>query len=169
MNFKVFHCANYRIARNPGMNLCEFREQCCHCTPQSLIMIKLQWDCLILKVRILRGKKLDPVPVPYVAVRKTAVVCQPCTRLTHPSDDQLHYRWGQMNPVWRWCLAHIRVPHLCKSSSLCGLHPLMHINRWVTLIPGLVLLRVENTKHSSFLCCKKHTLKNSFGKQPALH
>lgn len=169
MNFKVFHCANYRIARNPGMNLCEFREQGCHCTPQSLIMIKLQWDCLILKVQILRGKKLDPVPVPYVAVRKTAVVCQPCTRLTHPSDDQLHYRWGQMNPVWRWCLAHIRVPHLCKSSSLCGLHPLMHINRWVTLIPGLVLLRVENTKHFSFLCCKKHTLKNSFGKQPALH
>lgn len=110
----------------------------------------------ILKVGILRGKKFDPVPVPYVAVRKASVVCQPCTRLTHPSDDQLRYRWGQMKPVWRWCLAHIRVPHLCKSSSLCGLHPLMYINRWVTLIPGLVLLKLENTKHSVF-CAVRST------------
>lgn len=28
----------------------------------------------------------------------------------------------------RWRLAHVKVPHLCKLSSLCGLHPLMCIN-----------------------------------------
>lgn len=164
MNFKVLHCVNYGILRNSGMNLCEFRKHCYHCMLQSFIMIKLQWDCLILKLQFLRGKRIEPAPVLYAAVKQAITVCQCYTSLTHPSDDQLHYRWGQMNPVWRWCLAHMRVPHLCKSSSLCGLHPLRYINIWLTHISGLVLLKLENTKLLSFLCCKNRTLKNSFGR-----
>lgn len=110
------------------MNLSEFREHCYHSEPQSLITTKLQWDCLILKLKFLRRKKIAPVCVPYAAVKKAITVCQYSTILTHPSDDQLHYRWGQRNPVQRWRLAHIKVPCLCKLSSLCGLHPSMCIN-----------------------------------------
>lgn len=74
------------------MNLCEFRERCYCYMPQSLIMIKLQWDCLTLKLQFLRGKKIEPTPVPYTAVKKAITVCQHYTSLTHPSDDHLHYR-----------------------------------------------------------------------------
>lgn len=74
------------------MNLCEFREHCYHCTPQSSIMMKLKWDCLILKLQFLRGKKIESAPVPYAAVKQAITICQRYTSLTHPSDDQLHYR-----------------------------------------------------------------------------